>query len=366
MRLIITGGGTGGHIYPAMSILKRLETAIPDCETLYIGSKYGLENQIIDKKKVPFKKISVRGFERDSFWYSFISIFYLIKSLVECFVIIRKYKPELVIGMGGYVSGPVVLVAYLMRVDIMIHEQNSVPGMTTRFLSKFAKKVLLSYKESMSYFKRQNRLYYTGNPVREEFQKTDRAQSRKELGVQDDEFLILSTGGSNGSMLINEISLKIIELARKNQKIKYIHLYGKYYEDEYKEKKYYKNLPGNVKVKSYTDDIFRILVSSDLMLCRSGAITLAEMAVCQVPGILIPSPNVAGNHQELNAESFQKMGTSIVFHEENLDKEKLIETIENLITNREKLEAMSKSYKKYGKENALNTIISLIYSYSLR
>lgn len=367
MRLIISGGGTGGHIYPAFSIYERLDVAIPYCEKLYIGSKYGIEHELLQSKKISYKEISARGFERDDKIYSFFSIFYLIKAFIETFLILRKFKPDLVIGLGGFVSGPVVIMASIMGIDTMIHEQNVVPGFTTNFLSRFAKKILISYKESINYFsKHKNKLYYTGNPVRQEFNRVDRELSRKELEISEDELLIVSMGGSSGAKTINDLSPHIAKLTEEITGLKYVHITGKYYEKKYYDVYDTKSFSDKVKIMTYTHDMCRLLAAADLVICRSGAITLAEMAALRLPGILIPSPNVVNDHQTHNAKAFKKMGTCVMITEDELSSEMIVELIKGYKEHPERLESMRKAYEPYVLEDALSSIVSLIYDYNIR
>ncbi len=366
MRLIISGGGTGGHIYPALALYKRLQISIPDCDTLYIGSKFGQEHTLIDDSTVSFKEISVKGFNRKNLKTWLKSVGYLLKSLVETFNIMRKYKPDLVIGTGGYVTGPVILMAHFMKIDTMIHEQNHIPGFTTKVLSRFADRILISYKESIPYFKHQNRLYYTGNPVRQEFINVDREAARKKFNIKDDEKLVITMAGSNGASKFNKISVIMDDLVKKDSKLKYVHIIGKYAVDEFK--KEYANYPysSRTKLVHYSNDMPNLMAAADLMICRSGALTLAEMAIVGLPGILIPSPNVANDHQRYNAMSYAKEGSCIMLEEGDLTEEKFAETVKKALYTDGVLETMRKKHNSDERENALSTIVSLVYDYHLR
>ncbi|PID83070.1 MAG: undecaprenyldiphospho-muramoylpentapeptide beta-N-acetylglucosaminyltransferase [Clostridiales bacterium] len=366
MRLIISGGGTGGHIYPAIALYRKLKTAIPDCDTLYIGSENGQEHLFVNDDTISYKEISVMGFDRRNMKTWGKSIWKLFKSFWQTFNIMRKYKPDLVIGTGGYVTGPVILVAHILGVDTMIHEQNHIPGFTTKFLSNFADRVLISYKESIPYFKKQNRLYFTGNPVREEFVNVDRLASREKLGIKEDEFLVITMAGSNGATKFNEISIYLDELVSKDAKLKYIHIIGKYAVKEF-QKKYGKHeYSDRTTLLEYSENMPELMAAADLMICRSGAITLAEMSVIGLPGILIPSPNVANDHQRYNAMSFAKEGSCIMLEEAYLDKKSLTDSVKNILYTDNTLAIMRNKYNSDFKENALGAIVSLVYDYHLR
>ncbi len=367
MRLIISGGGTGGHIYPARAIYDKLDKAMPDCEKMYIGSKFGIEHNLLEDTDINFKEISARGFRRGDFIYCVVSFFYFIKALFETLYIMSKFKPDLVIGMGGFVSAPVVLVANFLNIETMIHEQNVIPGLSTQFLSKFANRILFSYKESVQYFeKHQNKLYFTGNPVRIEFALADRAKARKKIGLGKDELLIVSMGGSNGAKVINDLSVQIAELVADNPKLKYIHITGKFYDEIYRNEYDTSSYCDRVKIMPYIKDMPNLMAAADLMIGRAGAITLAEMATVSLPGIIIPSLNVARDHQTHNAKAFDKIGGTVVIAENELDSGKFKKIIYDLATNPDRLENMRTSYNKNIRENALSSIMSLIYDYNLR
>ncbi len=365
MRLIVTGGGTGGHIYPAIAIAKRVRKAIPDCDILYAGGMHGLEKDIVRREGIAFYGIDVLGFNRRSLLKRLIAYFKLIVALFQSFQLMRKYHPDLVIGTGGYVSGPVVLVASLMGIDTMIHEQNVVPGFTTRKLEKHVKKILLSFKESMVHFKEQNKLYYTGVPIRTEFIDIDRQMARKTHKLVDD-LLIVSLGGSGGAATINKIATSLAYHIKKRDNVKLVHITGKRYYADYVKSLDDARIADNVTIVDYLDDIQTLLAAADLVISRSGALSLSEFAALSLPAILIPSPNVADNHQFFNAKAHEKMGTALLIEEKSLDIDGLLNIIDNLIDNPEQLENMRKNFDMHPREDALSTIMSIIFSYQLR
>ncbi len=367
MRLIISGGGTGGHIYPAVALYNRLQVSIPDCDTLYIGSKYGQEHSFMENTSISYEEISVKKFDKNNCKTWFTSIISFLKSLREMRRIIKKFKPDLVISMGGFVSIPVILVSYFSRVDTMIHEQNSVPSASTKFLSKYADRVLISYKESLPYFKKmQNKLYYTGNPVRQEFLTTDRSASRKKLNVKEDELLIISMAGSNGSEKFNELSIIMDGLVKEDEKIKYIHIIGKGSIDNFKELADGHIYNERTKLIKYSDDTPSLMSAADLMICRAGALTLAEMAILGLPGIIIPEPEDISEHQTENARSYAKEGSCVMIEENNLTDRVFVDTVKDLIYTKDRLINMGKVHGADYRENALSTIVSLVYDYQLR
>lgn len=366
MRMIVTGGGTGGHIYPAISICKRVKIGIPECDILYVGSHYGPEGTLVKKERIAYRAISVRGFDRKHLFKAIRAGLLLVKSFYQSYKILKAFRPDLVIGTGGYVSGPVVLMASFMGIDTMIHEQNAIPGWTTSMLSRVAKKVLISYKESIPYFKHTNRLFYTGNPVREEFSRIDKAEARAKLGFKEDDVVIFTTGGSLGAQTINRLAILIAGLIIDRPKVHLFHVTGKRYYDQFMADLPLEYQHDRVHVIDYSHEIVELMASANLAVSRSGALALAEMAVLKLPAILIPSPNVANNHQEHNAKAVHKTGASMMLLESELTDERFTDLLTQILDGPEKLEAMSKKYEEFVRENALNTIMSIIYEYNLR
>ncbi len=366
MRMIVTGGGTGGHIYPAIAIAKRVRRAIPDCDVLYVGGKYGLEKDIVAREQLAFKSIDVLGFDRKSVLKRIKAYFKLLVALFQSFRLLRKFRPDLVIGTGGYVSGPVVFVAALLGIDTMIHEQNAIPGFTTKKLSKYVTRILISFKESLPYFKEQNKVYYTGLPIRQEFSNVDRLRAREELYIDQDDVLIVSLGGSNGAAVINQFAEKLAYHIAGRRGVRFVHITGKRYYSDYVAALDQSKIAENVTIVDYLDDIYTMLAAADLVISRAGALSLAEFAALALPAILIPSPNVADNHQFFNAKAYEKMGTAIVIEENKLDYESLLNVVESLVDNPEQLTNMRDNYDNAQRENALNTIMSMVFSYQLR
>lgn len=365
MRLIVTGGGTGGHVYPAIAICEKVKQAIPDCEILYVGSKYGIENKILKQYDIKYEAINVRGFDRRNIFKAIKAFFLLFYAFYESYVIVKKFKPDLVIGMGGYVCGPVVWMANMQKVDSFIHEQNSVPGLTIGFLAKRAKRVLVSYKSSMKYFKKQDNLFYTGNPVRSEFYHLDRESARQKLGIFGNQKLILSFGGSNGANIINKSAKTLIEFVKARNDIKYIHITGNSAYDDFVGDCDCTGFE-NITVMRYADNMPELLCAADLCICRAGAMTLAEIAVCHLPAILIPSPYVAHNHQYHNAEVFSEARCSVLIEENQQTVDHVMEQIKRLTDNEEELLQMRNNYESIVSENPLNSIMAMIYDYNIK
>lgn len=366
MRLLVTGGATAGHIYPSIAIAKRVRVAIPDCEVLFVGSAYGPELKIVKKEGIRFEAIHVRGFHGKSIKQKIGAFFLLFRAIWESYKIIRMFKPDLVIGTGGYVCIPMIWVAYLMGKETLLHEQNAVPSQTTSKLARFASKVLISYKESIPYFKDPNKLYYTGNPVREEFSRANRADSRRDLEIPEDAFVVFITGGSNGAKAINDCALSLARHVEQKSDVYIFLLTGKrYYQETLAQ---VKTMPKNKRfaIKDYSQHMVSMMAASDLAICRPGAMSIAEMAAVGLPGILIPSPYVENNHQYVNARTIEKYGAGVLLEENMSMTEDIIAIFEDLYSHRSKLASMSSAFSELCRENALNTIMSIIYPYHLR
>lgn len=341
MKIIMTGGGTGGHIYPALAIAESLKNKYKDCQILFVGTKKGLESTLIPKYGYDFKEITVSGFRRKLSKDTIKSAADAFKGLNEAVRIVKEFKPDMIIGTGGYVCGPMVLAGKLKGVKTAIHEQNAYPGVTNRILSRMVDRMYLSYEESKKYFKNVDRSIMTGNPVREEFVKMDKSSARKKMKIKDDEKLILSFGGSGGALKINQCAMDLIRKIQGEMDIKFIHVTGKrYYEDFISELENSDiSLKGNVSIEKYLDDMPVVMGACDLVVARAGALTLAEINALGLPSVLIPSPNVAGNHQFMNASVVSANGAGILIEEKDLD-ENFSSIVMEIIKDDKKLETM--------------------------
>lgn len=364
MKLIVTGGGTGGHIYPALSVYHRFLTEFEDSEALYVGSKYGIEHDVVSHSDINYKEIKVRGFERSDKLYSFVSFFYFILSIFQAFFLVLRYKPDLVIGMGGYVSAPVVFAAWLLRVPTMVHEQNAVSGLTTKFLVRFATKILYSFERTREEFsKYSHKLVFTGNPVRTEFLTVSREEERRNLGLAEDDVLILSFGGSGGSRTINDLAFALIPLLKEEKRLRLIHITGKNFEGVYDEKIPALDAPENFILLSYSHEMHKLFAASDILIGRAGAITMAEMEALRLPAVLIPSPYVAHNHQVLNAREKAASGGCIMIEEDELNEGEFVDLIRELALHPERRAEMKAAYPIGLRDEAMLKIMSLIEEY---
>ena len=363
MKYIISGGGTGGHIYPALAIAKEIKSSDKNAEILYIGTKEGLEAELVPKEGVKFKPIRVKGLPRKINKKSFIALRELLAGLKESQRIIEDFKPDIVIGTGGYVCGPIVYKAARNKIPTIIHEQNAFPGITNKILSRYVDKVATTFDEASKYFKYPDRVINTGNPIRTEILNRNKELSYKLLNIDSNKPFVLSFGGSGGQKKLNDAIFDILLNKLWNKDYQLIHITGKRLYDSFMEDIKANDivLNKNIRILPYLYDMPDALNIADLLISSSGAITLAETSVIGLPSILIPKSYTAENHQEYNARAFENAGASIVILEKDLSGNVLNQTANNLIEDQQQLRNMSMNSKKMGNKDATKQIVELIY-----
>lgn len=362
MKVLITGGGTGGHIYPAIAIANKIKDEIKTAQILFAGTEKGLESELVPKAGYNLETIKVSGFKRNLSLDTAKSVFDLFCGLKDAFKLILKFKPDIVIGTGGYVCGPIVFIASLLNIKTVIHEQNVIPGVTNKILGNFVNRVLISFDESKPYFNNDKKVYVTGNPIRKDFIKITQDKNKENIGIKDEDFFVLSFGGSRGAEKINKVMTEVIEKTNKDKNIKILHVTGSSHYDkvinQLKEKGIYDK--SKESVKEYLYDMAKYMSASDLVICRAGAITLAEITAMGIPSILIPSPYVTNNHQEHNAKVLEGCGASVLVKEKELDENIIISNINRLKSDKLKLTEMAQKSKEIAKPNATDIIYSNI------
>ena len=359
MRVLIAGGGTAGHINPGIAIAKYLQQQIPTSQVLFVGTERGLEKELVPKEGFDIKLIDVSGFKRKLSLDTLKSIKGLFSGLHDARKIVREFKPDLVIGTGGYVCGPVVLYAALRRIPTLIHEQNAFPGATNKILSRFVDAVAVSFKESEKYFKSAKKICYTGNPLRSSFFTVNKEDARKQLGLDPKEQLLLIFGGSGGSDFLNNIICDMLKACTLKQRIVFATGHKKY--EKVKKELASTNLP-NLEILPYVYDMNNMMAVADLVVCRAGAITISELEALGTPAILIPSRHVAANHQEYNARALESNKAAVVITEEEITSALLQEKITGLLSNPEKLANLSTNARRLAVKGASQKIFELIKS----
>jgi len=346
MKIVVSGGGTGGHIYPALALIREIQKQDDEAEFLYIGTKNGLESNLIPRENLPFKSIHITGFKRKLSFENVKTIFRFLKGVNDSKKILKEFKPDVVIGTGGYVCGPVVYAAAKLHIPSIIHEQNSVPGLTNKFLSRYVNKIAICFEEAKQYFPAEKTVF-TGNPRASEVTGKDGIKGRLSAGLSTTKPAVLIFGGSRGARPINEAVVKSLpELAEKPYQILYV-TGDVHYEAVKKEVELIGN-PKNVVIKPFIHNMPEVLAGIDLVVSRAGATTLAEITSLGIPSILIPSPYVTNNHQEKNARSLSDNGAAQLLLEKELTSSSLVTNIDRILLNSETLKEMKHTAKKMG------------------
>lgn len=370
LKVVIAGGGTGGHIYPGIAIAKYLQSRDKDIDIIFIGTRKGLEMDLVPREGYKLELISVSGFERKISFDTLLTVKKAFKGLSESKRILRQFKPDIVIGTGGYVCGPVVFSSWLMGIPAIIHEQNVIPGVANKLSAKFVKKIAISFEESKKYFKNKSKLVYTGNPIRGEILKADRKKALASLGLSEDTPIIMSAGGSRGARPLNEAMVDLIDKnIKRNRRYQVIMSTGKnQYEHVLgmlKDKKIDVDKTKNIRVLPYIYEMENALAASDIVISRAGAIMLSELTALGIPSVLVPSPYVANNHQEYNARALEKAGASIVILEKDLKNIDLESKVFQMINNDKKLKFMRFNSQKLACTDADEKIYNIIKEITL-
>jgi len=352
-RFIISGGGTGGHIYPAISIANTILKSIPDSEIKFIGAIGKMEMKIIPENGFKITGLWISGINRSLTLKNILVPLKLVVSVLHSILILISFKPKFVIGTGGFASFPILFVSSLVKIPTLIQEQNSIPGISNRLLSRFVNYISVSYPKMENYFP-ENKIYLTGNPVRESItKKTNKDGLKNKFKIKKDQLVLTILGGSLGSKKINEVIETNLEYL-KSRDIFLIWQCGSLYYEIYK-----KYNSESIKVFDFLKNIDSVYISSNIVIARSGALTLSELAIAGKPSILIPSPNVAENHQLYNARIIEEKNACICIEEKDLDlifKNKL-----DLIINDENLRnELSSNILNLAYPNANSGIIEII------
>ena len=358
MKVVMSGGGTGGHIYPAIAIAEEIRRRHPDAEILFIGTERGMEKKIIPASGFPIRYITVSGFDRRHLTKNVKVLNDLRKGMKEAKKILQTFRPDYVIGTGGYVCGPVVRSAYQLKIPCFIHEQNAFPGLTNKLLSKHVDRVFLAFDDARKFFKVKNEPVTTGNPVRHGFVETDREASRQKLGIRPDEFVILGFGGSLGAKCINDVMLNVAERFAGRQDVRIFFATGRGYYQSIMEGRHPET--NHITYLEYIDDMPVYLAACDVAVTRSGALTVSEITASGRASVMIPSPNVTSNHQYFNAKVVADRGGAVLIEEKDLTEGQVAAVIEELMTDREHLLSMQKAAASLGRTDAARVICDTI------
>ncbi len=363
MKVFISGGGTAGHINPALAIAQEIEKRQDSPEIFYVGTPGGMENKLV--KKYPMYHIRIQGIKRSLSLSNIKTAMYTATSFIKARKLIKKEKPDLVVGTGGYACWPIVSAAAAMGVPCALHESNSIPGFVVKTLQNKVDVVFVNFEATKKLFDKKANVLHVGTPLRAEFESVKPEKVRKELGVGSKfERVILSFGGSLGANKLNDEVLELMNtFGRSNPHVLMIHATGsRHYETVYtRAKEMGLNELENVQILEYISDMPSKMAAVDLVICRSGALTLSELAYLGVPSVLIPSPNVTDDQQYKNAKLFASSGAAEVIRESELTNGKLISVVEGIFSDDERLEKMKEEAVKLAVKDSGERICDCLF-----
>lgn len=353
MRVVISAGGTGGHIYPAIAIINKIKSEEPNSEFLYIGTADRMEKDLIPELGIKYEEIKVSGLKRKLTLENFKVLAQFLKARNKCKKIIKDFDPDVVIGAGGYVTGPVIWAAKKLGKKTFIHEQNSVVGLSNKYLTKYADKVGVSFESTMKYFPK-DKVVLTGNPCSEKALNMKKA-NKEDYGLSKDKKLVLIVMGSLGSKTVNDKIVSFLD-AFRNKDYEVMFVTGNSYYEKVKNLK----VPNNVKVVPFVYELPSLMKATDLMITRAGASTMSEILVLGVPSIFIPSPYVTNNHQYKNAMDLVDKNAALILEEKDLTKVNLINLIDKTLSNKNEYNNIKNNLKELGIKDSGARIYELL------
>ncbi|WNQ13518.1 undecaprenyldiphospho-muramoylpentapeptide beta-N-acetylglucosaminyltransferase [Paenibacillus aurantius] len=362
MRIVLSGGGTGGHVYPALSIMEEVRREQPGSEFLYIGTSSGLEKGIVAKAdpKLRFEAIEISGFRRKLSLDNVRTVIRFLKGVGRAKKLLREFKPDVVIGTGGYVCGPVVYAAAKLGIPTMIHEQNVIPGLTNKFLSRYTDTVAVSFQGSEGKFPGAKRVVYTGNPRATTVVQADALKGLSSLGLPEGSRLVVAVGGSRGAKAVNEAVAAMAPLMAGLPDVQFLFVTGEPYYEATRQQILAKGktMPDNLLLVPYVHNMHEVLAATSLIISRAGASFLAEITALGIPSLLIPSPNVTNNHQEANARWLEKENAAKVILERDLNGTFLYAQVERIMKDPGRHSIMSRNSARMGNREAAGLFYS--------
>lgn len=357
LKVLIAAGGTGGHVYPAIAIANALQDSSTNTEILFVGTKNHMEWQAVSKAGYNITSIWISGFHRRLTIKNLLFPVKLVSSLIQSLAIIKRFKPDVVVSCGGYVAGPVGWVATKMGIPLAIQEQNSFPGVTNRLLGKNAELVFTAFDDAQKYFP-EDKTKMVGNPTRKSLIQTNRKEALKTFDFSGERKTLLILGGSGGARSINEAMQKHIDTLHNDLGLQIIWQCGKRYYDKLR-----RDIDGQdydrLRLKDFINDMAKAYSAADLVISRAGALSCSELALTGKPSVLVPSPNVAGDHQTKNARSMVESGAAKLVPDNEL-KKRLADVVDEIIHNEQQLKKMSQSASDLARPNAAKEIATVI------
>ena len=336
MKVLMTGGGTGGHVYPAIAIANTIKNNIPDAEIAFVGTPKGIENRICRAEGYNIFHVEVKGIRRSLSPANIKALYLAVVSPIRAKKILKEFKPDVVIGTGGYVSWPIISAAAAEGIPTLLHESNVYPGLTVRKLQDKVDRVLMNFEETAKYLKNadDDKLLCVGNPLRRGFETITKSEAREKLSISPNAKVLLSYGGSRGSQRLNETITEVMRLmSEKGSEVIHIHSTGDIGAVAFKEnfKKYGLDKNSNIKVHEYIHNMPEVMAAADVIVCRAGAMTVSEISMMKKAAVFIPSPNVVENHQYKNAKLLADKDAAVVMEEKNMTPERLRAEVERLL-----------------------------------
>ena len=362
MNIIVSGGGTGGHIYPALTIIRAIEKRVPGVRILYVGTPHGLEADIVPREGIDFAAIDLAGFERRLSFENVLRAGRALRALVRARGIVRAFRPDVAIGTGGYVAGPILLAASLAGVPTLVQEQNVCAGVTNRLLAHFAAAIAVGMEDARRVFP-QEKTVVTGNPIRPEVLTATRAEGAASFGFDPGKKTVLISGGSRGARSINRAMVEVLAHAAAQREVQYLHVTGA---DEHADTLARLRELGvrledapHIRVLPYLYNMPQAMAAADIAVFRAGATGLAELAARGVPAILIPYPYAAENHQEKNARALEAVGAAEVILNRDISAAALEEALSTLLADDARRAGMAAAMHRLGKPDAADEIAAL-------
>ncbi|MBN2105670.1 undecaprenyldiphospho-muramoylpentapeptide beta-N-acetylglucosaminyltransferase [bacterium] len=359
LKIVLTGGGTGGHLYPGLAIIEAMKQQT-DCIVRYIGTKRGVEKHVVPEAGYPFYSIWMSGIHRGRVVSNLLFPIKMMVSLIQSVCMMLVFCPDAVIGTGGYVSWPVMMAAWILRKSRYIQEQNQQPGLVTRILAPLMQGVFLSYPESREFFRRQNHLYICGNPTRQDLNKSESSKSYKKFRMNSNCTTLFIFGGSQGARGINRAMLSRIDRLMKIKRLQILWATGPRWLKNISEKT--SEYSDRIRVFPFISDMGAAYSVADIIVCRSGATTIAEIACLGKPALFIPFPGAADNHQVANAQILAEAGAAVIVQESEICSGKLDETLDDLINNPQRCKRMAEKIRTFGHPDAARCIAERILS----
>jgi len=367
MNILFACGGTAGHVNPAVALARIFQERHPGCKVLFVGADGGMETRLVPKEGYEIHTVTITNFRRSlkpkNIAHNLGTLVNMQKSRTQARRILDEFKPDLVVGTGGYASYPVVKQAARRGIPTAVHESNAVPGLTTKTLSRVVDRVMVGFEASRAHYDDPEKVVVTGTPVRGDFFRYTKAEARRQLGLTDDRPLLLSYWGSLGARVMNDRTVELMELEREaGTPFYHIHGAGRDYARVVEEldKRGVDARQGDLQVREYIYDMPLVMAAADVVLCRAGASTISELTAIAKPSVLVPSPNVTANHQEKNARVLEEQGAAVLLLEKDSSGPILFDTVSNLLADHKGRERMARALNAAAVPDAGETIYRVL------